>query len=214
MSEDVIQPTAVYRPNRGGVIRYDRAPIRTGRQREQPPIGGDEAVTATPEDRPSGPDVGSGGGGRSVIRRGYDLYTKLPGGSQWVKVPPGIPKFLGNRSVIMFSWMAAMAMVSWNEWNAYHILPRPARLWKTSFTYFLLTLVSVIDPLVPLASALAIGLTVVLAYQYYTNAGAFSGGAPVSQSNNPTSPTPTAPTTGTGANPGTPASNTSTTVGG
>lgn len=107
-----------------------------------------------------------------------------------------------------------MAMVSWDEWTTHHILPRPARLWYTSLTYFLLALISTIDAAVPLATALAIGYTIAVAYQYFTGTGGFrlnasstpATGGTAGSTNPPSNPASSSPTTGGGANPGTPPS--------
>lgn len=67
-----------------------------------------------------------------------------------------------------------MAMVSWDEWDKYHILPRPARLWDTTKVYGILAVASIADSMVPLANAIAIGFVVVLGYQYYNKSGQFT----------------------------------------
>jgi hypothetical protein len=90
-------------------------------------------------------------------------------------VPKGVPPFLGSRQIIFGCWIAAMAMVTADEWWNNGILPRPARLWETTWVYAGLALVSVVDPVVPLANAFALGYTIVLAYQFFTGAGQFGG---------------------------------------
>jgi hypothetical protein len=157
MSEGAIEPTAVYSPGTG--------PAQTGRQRiyetyntRDVPLGGDETISAP---RPS-----TGG-------RAYGMFSRLPGGAAPVAVPKGVPRFLGSRPIILFAWGLAMVMVSLDEWHTHHVLPRPARLWYTSLTYFLLAAAASFDPLVPLATAMAIGLTIAVGYQYYTGAGSF-----------------------------------------
>jgi hypothetical protein len=75
--------------------------------------------------------------------------------------------------MIMLAWAAAMIMVSLDEWHTYHILPRPARLWDTSLTFLLIAGVSTFDPLVPICSIFAIGLVIMLGYQYYQGTGQF-----------------------------------------
>lgn len=206
MSEGAIEPTRVYQPGE---------PIRTGRQRiydtyntRDVPIGGDPAVTNPP------PPSGAGGGGGTRTQRIYVRFSGLPGGGGRVATPQGVPKFLGNRSVILLSWVAAMFMVSFDEWHTYHILPRPARLWFTSLTYILLALASTVDDLVPLTTALAIGFTIAVAYNYYQNTGQFgqvtgTGQAPgttTAGGRGGASGPGGVPTTNTGANPGTPPS--------
>ena len=77
--------------------------------------------------------------------------------------------------VIFGCWAVAMALVSWDEWSNNGILPRPARLWSTTMVYGGLALISVVDGLVPIANAFAIGYTIVLMYEGFTGAGNFSG---------------------------------------
>jgi hypothetical protein len=89
------------------------------------------------------------------------------------RVSSGMPSFLGNREVILGSWMVAMALVSWDEWSNHGILPRPLRLWETTGVYAILALVSVADRLAPIATALALGYTLVLLYQFFTGGGGF-----------------------------------------
>lgn len=90
-----------------------------------------------------------------------------------MQVPKYVPRFLGSRAVIMLAWVLAMMMVSLDEWHTHHVLPRPARLWYTTITYALLALVSTIDPLVPICTLIAIGLTISVGYEYYTGSGDF-----------------------------------------
>lgn len=90
-----------------------------------------------------------------------------------VSTPPMIPRWLGNQKIVAYSWIVAMVAVGWDEWKNHGILPRPVRLWDTSIVYGLLTLVSFIDIMVPIANALAIGYTIVLLYQLYNHTGQF-----------------------------------------
>lgn len=94
-----------------------------------------------------------------------------------VKPPKPVPVFAGNREVIVYAWLIAMIVVGFDEWKNYGILPRPIRLWDTSIVYGLLVLVSVVDAMVPIANALAIGYTIVLIWQYFGGSGQFSHGA-------------------------------------
>lgn len=153
----MIEPSAVYSPS--GEVRTGRQRIYETYNTRDVPIGGDSSVSA--------PQGGSGGG------RAYHVFVGLPGGSSRVQVPKGVPRFLGARPIILFAWGLAMVMVSLDEWHTHHVLPRPARLWYTSLTYFLLAAAASFDAMVPLATALAIGLTIAVGYQYYTGAGAF-----------------------------------------
>jgi hypothetical protein len=159
MAAGVIEPSAVISPSR------TVEPIQTGRQRfydtyntRDVPLGGDTAVGR------QGPAV-----------RIVNITARFPGGGQPAPTPKGVPSFLGSRSIILFAWGAAMAMVSLDEWHAYHILPRPARLWDTTLTYFLLAAVSTFDPLTPICTLIAVGLTIAVAYNYYQGAGGFGG---------------------------------------
>lgn len=187
-----------YRPGvrfSGDTSKDTAAPITTGRQNSVP-IGGEDTTSG---DKPS------------IASRAYTRFQRLPGGGIQVAVPNGVPRFLGARPVIFWAWVAAMAMVSWDEWNSHHILPRPARLWYTSLTYFLLALLATADAAVPLATALAIGFTVVLTMQYYTGNGQFTKpvknpqvGSPTTSTNTGTGTVPVVNPTGsggTGANP-------------
>lgn len=152
----------------GVIVPKGQSPaIPTGRQKFYETYN-----TRSLGNEPIGGDSGGGGGGGSKTS---NFMSKIPGksGNVAVRVPFGAPKFLGARSVLLFAWMAAMAMVSLDEWHTNHVLPRPARLWYTSLTFFLLAAVSTIDVLVPLTNLFALGLIIVLAMQYYTGTGQF-----------------------------------------
>lgn len=143
-----IQPTAVYPPAR------DNAPvIRTGRQRATydaniPPVGGD-----------------SGRGGWA-----YNVWYQIPNGNGNANnAPSGVPQMLGNRSVLMVLWFMTMLMVAMDEHFTYKlVLPRPSRLWSTSFFYLILAVIGTADALVPLVNLFAIGITLALAYKMFT----------------------------------------------
>jgi hypothetical protein len=73
-----------------------------------------------------------------------------------------------------------MIVVGFDDWHNYRLLPRPSRLWYTSLTFGLLMLASLIDAMVPLINALALGYVIMLIWQYYNGAGQFaktSGGS-------------------------------------
>jgi hypothetical protein len=109
-------------------------------------------------------------------RRGYRQVSYGQNGqAQRSRVPSGVPSFLGGRMIIFGSWGAAMALVTWDEWAHNNILPRPLRLWETTMVYAGLALLSVVDAMVPLANALALGYTLVLVYQFFTGGGNFGG---------------------------------------
>lgn len=93
--------------------------------------------------------------------------------SRNVSVPRPVPQWLGNNKIVSYSWLVAMVLVGFDEWKNHGILPRPVRLWDTSIVYGLLALLAFIEPLTPIANALAIGYTVVLLYQFYSKSGQF-----------------------------------------
>lgn len=172
-----IQPTAVYPPGNSPASQqqfyqtYNTRNVGGGGGYTPPPSGGGTYVP------------GSGGGGFL-----YRQFQRAPGGSAPVSVPSGVPKFLGSRSIILYMWIAAMMMVSLDEWHTHGVLPRPARLWYTSLTYFILALISAIDAVTPLASMLAIGYTIAVAYNYYNGSGGFGNyGAQEAAGQTPTS---------------------------
>jgi hypothetical protein len=160
MSTGAIEPSAVISPN---------GRVTTGRQRIYD--------TYNTRDIPIGGDSGGSilGSPKNVTQNVTQIGVRLPGGGQQASVPDFLPKFLGSRQIILFSWVAAMGMVSLDEWHTYHILPRPARLWDTSLTFLLIAAVSSFDPLVPICTVFAIGLVIMLGYQYYQGAGQFCG---------------------------------------
>jgi hypothetical protein len=86
----------------------------------------------------------------------------------------GVRGFIANREVIFGAWIVAMAVVCWDEWENYGILPRPARLWYTSLLYFILALVGGIEMLVPLVNVIAIAFVITLLYQYFNHSGQFA----------------------------------------
>jgi hypothetical protein len=94
-----------------------------------------------------------------------------------VQTGNGIPRFLGSRSILATAWMASMVTVGFDDWHNNNILPRPSRLWYTSLFFGLLALVSVVDALVPLVNALAIGYTIMLIWNYYNGTGQFASGS-------------------------------------
>lgn len=99
-------------------------------------------------------------------------YTGQP--LKQVRVPRGVPAILGNQRIVGYAWLVAMGFIAFDEWKNNGILPRPARLWYTSLTYGILAAVGMVDAMVPLVNALAIGYTVMLIWQYYNGGGQFS----------------------------------------
>lgn len=90
-----------------------------------------------------------------------------------VNMPRPIPQWLGNARIIGYSWVAAMILVGFDEWKNHGILPRPVRLWDTSIVFGLLALASVVEPLIGLLNALAIGYVIMLLWQFYNGQGQF-----------------------------------------
>lgn len=163
MSQGVIEPTAVYPPPGAGRRFYQTYNTR---------------YVSSPSPAPSGQNFNYSNS------RIFNLIQRAPGGSEPVTTNKPFPKFLGQRSLILFAWAIAMVMVSLDEWHTHHILPRPARLWYTTITYILIAAVSTIEVMVPIATLMAFGLTIAVAYQYYTGTGSFGnyGAKEVAQS--------------------------------
>lgn len=162
-----IQPTAVYKPGTSPAAQNQQRFYQTYNTRyanapsgppPNPPGGGGNTGTPPPTNRQK--------------LTGY-LWNRIPNAVQRVNVPNGVPRFLGARPLIFWTWGIAILMVSFDEWHTYGILPRPARLWYTSLLFLLLAIVSQFDALVPIANAFAVGMVMVLAYQYYTGEGQF-----------------------------------------
>ena len=119
----------------------------------------------------SGPSGGTGmreGSGYNWLK-GY-----LAAQPRNAPTPKGIPRFLGNQKIIVYSWLVAMVVIGFDEWHNNGILPRPIRLWDTSLVFGLLALVGFIEPVTPIANALAIGYVIMLIWQYYDGGGQFS----------------------------------------
>lgn len=60
-----------------------------------------------------------------------------------------------------------MIVIGFDEWHNLNVLPRPARLWDASLVFGVLTLLGIVDVMVPIANALAIGYMFMLIWQYY-----------------------------------------------
>jgi hypothetical protein len=99
--------------------------------------------------------------------------TWMGGPLKKVPVPKGVPAALGNAKFIGYMWVLAMIVVSFDEWHNHGILPRPSRLWWTSLTYGILAIFGMIDSLIPLMNALALGYTIMLFTNYYSGSGQF-----------------------------------------
>lgn len=115
--------------------------------------------------------VGDQGGGQSAPRR---IISWTPPEHGQSNPPRPVPQWLGNARIIGYAWVASMVIVGFDEWKNHGILPRPARLWDTSIVYGLLALASVVDPLIPLLNALAVGYTFMLLWQFYNGEGQFA----------------------------------------
>lgn len=109
-------------------------------------------------------------GGQSRARR---FISWQPAPHTQVNMPRPIPQWLGNARIIGYSWVAAMILIGFDEWKNHGILPRPVRLWDTSIVFGLLAAASVVDILVPLLNALAIGYVIMLLWQFYNGQGQF-----------------------------------------
>jgi hypothetical protein len=115
------------------------------------------------------------GGGQQAGPRQY--AASYMGGMRTrrqVNPPFNLPGFLGNSDVIIYSWFIAMVIIGFDDWKNHNILPRPSRLWYTSLFYGILALVGVVDVMIPLVNALAIGYTITLLWQYYEKTGQFA----------------------------------------
>lgn len=153
----------------------------------------------SPQPTPGGGGTNFGGGGSRAQKMFVDW---IPGQVRQTAVPKGLPRFLGDRGTIFYAWMIAMAIVGWDDWHNYKILPRPRRLWDTSLLYGLLALLSLADAVVPLANVFAVGYAMTLLWNYYNGAGQFGG--PYDSTAKPgkggTSTNPNAPATQAGLN--------------
>lgn len=120
---------------------------------------------------------------RSGLRTEQNTYTKDSSGNltrrvtsepRQVKIPSALPNFLGNRTVLVAAWAISMVVVGVDDWRNNNIMPRPSRLWAVSLFFFLLALASIVDAIVPIVNALAIGYTLMLIWNYFTKAGQFA----------------------------------------
>lgn len=99
-------------------------------------------------------------------------WNRIPQQNPQATLPGNLPGFLrngamNNRAIVFNTWVIAMILIGFDEWHNLGILPRPARLWDATLVYGVLVMLGFIDPLVPLANALAIGYTFMLLFQYY-----------------------------------------------
>lgn len=131
-----------------------------------------EYVLRLSPDDYSSTDAPPGGGARTQAGerlRGFTVAHQAR-----VNNSTPITGFLTSPHLISGAWMAAMAVVSVDEWKQHHILPRPSRLWWTTMTYALLGVLAMSDLMAPLAGALAVGYTIMLIWQYYNGSGQFT----------------------------------------
>jgi len=113
---------------------------------------------------PVSPQTGSPSGSR--IGRAADFINRNSGTFRSMgNIPKGMPRFLSSRTMLLGCWFASIILVSSNEWNNGFRPPRPARLWYTSFVYFVLFIVGQSDSMLPICNALGIGYTIALAYE-------------------------------------------------
>lgn len=156
VSEGVIEPSAIHQPVPGSQRFYDTYNTRYVPPPPPPPSQG-------------GPSFDYSGS------RTFNLFQRLPQGGMSVGTPQGVPRFLGARPIIFYTWAIAIVMVVLDEWHTYHFLPRPARLWWTTVAFMLMAGLATIDAMVPIVNAFAIGMVIVLGYQYYSGTGSFGG---------------------------------------
>lgn len=135
--------------------------------------------STAPPPRRSGPAPYSSmpSGGRTLRFNTRAATVISQGAAQQVEVPKGIPSIFGNQTVIIMAWMVALAIIFYAEWKEHGILARPKRLWYTSLVYGILCVMGMIGALVPLVTALAVGYTIVLGWQYFNREGQFTAAA-------------------------------------
>jgi hypothetical protein len=91
-----------------------------------------------------------------------------------VSVPNGLPRFLGNRSIVVWAWVGSMVVIGVNDWKNHSYLPNPSKFWYSSLLYGLLLMASLIEPLVPLVNALAIGYFLYTLWAFFNKTGQFA----------------------------------------
>lgn len=87
----------------------------------------------------------------------------------------GLSGLFQHDGVIVAAWIGALAVITVDEWYSYGILPRPSRLWWATLVYGSLAVIGISDTLLPFVNVLAVGYTIVLAWQYFNKQGQFSG---------------------------------------
>lgn len=132
--------------------------------------------------------TGAGGGKWTWYSTPRRVYTASVGPIQRIPQQPnrsndsgGIGGLVGARPIIFFAWAGAMTIITLDEWSRNGILPRPARYWGATWVYAILAGISVFDPLVPMANLFALGYTIVLGYQYFTQSQQFGPGGKVTK---------------------------------
>jgi hypothetical protein len=118
-------------------------------------------------------DGGDGGGRRFDYRNSW-VHRTMSSPPKQVPVPDKVPRFLGNNMVVSYAWLGSMILVGVDEWKNNGILARPVRLWTTSLVYGILALAGMIDALIPLVNAFAIGYFIMLLWQFFNGSGQFS----------------------------------------
>jgi len=119
------------------------------------------------------------------------MVNAIPAGARQVNVPNGVPRILGNRSVVFNAWIIAMIVIGFDEWHNLHIFPRPLRLWYATLFYGILLMVGIADVMVPIVNAFAVGYTLMLIWQYYN--GGLTPGTPQGKGTIPGSQQPGTP---------------------
>jgi|SRR5215469_12133661 len=123
--------------------------------------------------------VETGGGGPGFFNRNTQRVRSFASAHtdhSTITVPRGLPPALATKKVIVYSWAASMAIISWDEWHNNKILPRPSRLWYATAFYLILVVFGMTQWTAAIANALAIGYTIMLAWQYFNGEGQFAAG--------------------------------------
>jgi len=124
-------------------------------------------------------NINSGNGGADTGGKRFDYSNNWVARTmrqppKQVPVPNGVPRFLGNNKLLGYAWVASMILIAFDEWHNNGILPRPVRLWSSSVVFGILALVSMLDFLIPIVNALAIGYLIMLLWQYFNGSGQFT----------------------------------------
>jgi hypothetical protein len=113
--------------------------------------------------------VGSSSGIKGRVLSGASKLNNMQSAAKEANLSYDLPKglgFLRNRTTILWAWMGSMAVIGADEWKTNHIFPRPGRLWAATGVFALLSALSMLDAMVPLANALAIGYFLTVLWQF------------------------------------------------